>query len=433
MRKNSTFPAIAIRAFAFFLMSSFLFKSPVHGKTAPVLKDEPGGPMPTAVSGESWLNHLHRAFDETSMGKTGRLGPGSSEILPRQSGFHFGSEDGSMTPENVTVFGADLYRMNCRACHGEDGRGAPPEINSVLNPVRATSVPAVMARMKAAGMQLSAADATKLAQQSKGMLLDRLHRGGQDMPAFPHLRPAEVDSLLAYLRELSGVSGAQREQIAVRDSRMQVGEHIVKSTCHICHNAAGPNPGPQQLYEGAIPPLRTLTLRVSRAEFIRKVTQGAPVVMGAPPQLFRGRMPVFYYLSEEEAADVYLYLTRYPPYEWATVDPGANLPSAPSLPDQNPSNPPQQVSGAMLDSNAGVEQGQAVKTDAEVRLETFPLLAALIPIVLLGLGFALSWYELMRLSRASKSCDSVGSRRSVENAVQTGNDREQASDSALVA
>ncbi len=30
---------------------------------------------PTAVSGESWLQHLGRSFDETSMGKTGRLGP----------------------------------------------------------------------------------------------------------------------------------------------------------------------------------------------------------------------------------------------------------------------------------------------------------------------------------------------------------------------
>ena len=29
----------------------------------------------TVVAGESWLNHLQRSFDETSMGKTGRLGP----------------------------------------------------------------------------------------------------------------------------------------------------------------------------------------------------------------------------------------------------------------------------------------------------------------------------------------------------------------------
>lgn len=29
----------------------------------------------TAVAGESWLNHLHRSFGDTSMGKTGHLGP----------------------------------------------------------------------------------------------------------------------------------------------------------------------------------------------------------------------------------------------------------------------------------------------------------------------------------------------------------------------
>ena len=29
----------------------------------------------TAVAGESWLTHLNRPFNETSMGKTWRLGP----------------------------------------------------------------------------------------------------------------------------------------------------------------------------------------------------------------------------------------------------------------------------------------------------------------------------------------------------------------------
>jgi hypothetical protein len=32
-------------------------------------------------------------------------------------------------------------------------------------------------------------------------------------------------------------------------------------------------------------------------------------------------MPVFYYLSEDEVADAYLYLTFYPPYHWAVADP----------------------------------------------------------------------------------------------------------------
>jgi hypothetical protein len=41
--------------------------------------------------------------------------------------------------------------------------------------------------------------------------------------------------------------------------------------------------------------------------------------MGAPPLLCRGRMPVFGYLSEDEAADVYLYLTLHPPHASATM------------------------------------------------------------------------------------------------------------------
>jgi mono/diheme cytochrome c family protein len=92
-----------------------------------------------------------------------------------------------------------------------------------------------------------------------------------------------------------------------------VGEHIVKSTCHVCHSAVGPNPDTQQLVEGAIPPLSTLSTRTSLPEFVRKVTYGAPIIMGTPPLQRRGRMPVFGYLSEDEAANVYLYLMLYPP------------------------------------------------------------------------------------------------------------------------
>ena len=42
-------------------------------------------------------------------------------------------------------------------------------------------------------------------------------------------------------------------------------------------------------------------------------------MMGIPPSLCRGRMPVFAYLSEDEARDVYLYLTLHPPGESATT------------------------------------------------------------------------------------------------------------------
>jgi mono/diheme cytochrome c family protein len=172
-----------------------------------------------------------------------------------------------------------------------------------------------MARMKKAGMNMSRANATLLAKQSNTALLDRFHKGGQDMPPFPQLSEPEIRALTAYLRQLAGVPGAEREQVVVNQSPSRVGEQVVKSTCHICHNATGPNPNPEQILEGAIPPLSTLTTRTSLPEFVRKVTAGSPISMGEVPMPFRGRMPVFDYLSEDEVGNAYLYLTLYPPQE----------------------------------------------------------------------------------------------------------------------
>jgi mono/diheme cytochrome c family protein len=135
------------------------------------------------------------------------------------------------------------------------------------------------------------------------------------MPPFPQLSEPEIRALLAYLRQLAGVPGAEKEQVAINESPAHVGEQIVRSTCHICHNAVGPNPNPQEILEGAIPPLSTLTSRTSLPEFVRKVTAGNPISMGVTAVPFRGRMPVFDYLSEDEVANAYLYLTLYPPQE----------------------------------------------------------------------------------------------------------------------
>jgi len=264
-------------------------------------------PAVTPTQGESWLNHLYRSFDDTSMGKTGQLGP---------------SEDGAAATSGVSPFfpkpsvalrGTDLYRVNCRGCHGEAGTGAPPEINSVINPVRAASLALVLERMKQTGMMMSRAEAAAMAKQSQDALLDRLHHGGKDMPAFPQLSDTEVAAIIAYLKQLAAVPGAEAEQRSVQESSARIGELVVKSTCHTCHSASGANPDPEQISEGAIPPLNTLTTRLNQAEFVRKVTSGRPIVAGRPALQCRGRMPVFYYLSEEEAADVYLYLTLYPP------------------------------------------------------------------------------------------------------------------------
>jgi mono/diheme cytochrome c family protein len=278
------------------------------------------------VSGESWLHHLSRNFNDTSMGKTGRLGP--PVFLEEDPRWQTGLSQIS-AQQSVALHGSDLYRLNCQGCHGESGLGAPPEINSLINPVRATSARLLLERMKKAGMEITPASAAEMAHQSSAALQQRLHNGGQDMPPFAYLDEAETRLLIGYLNQLADVPGAERQQTVVRETRVRVGEHIVLSTCHICHDATGANPAPQQLMDGAIPPLSTLAARVNLAQFVRKVTHGAPVTMGVPPEPLRGRMPVFGYLSDDEAADAYLYLTIYAPQPWTAA---AFVSAAPASP-----------------------------------------------------------------------------------------------------
>lgn len=345
----------------------------------------------TAITGESWLNHLHRSFAETSMGKTWHLGPAAAELDPGvqtaqpPSLVNFGMF-------RVTVRGSDLYRLNCQGCHGESGEGAPPEINSVINPVRATSVDAVIERMKSTGAEISHAEARKMAQQSRNALLQRLHNGGDNMPAFQHLSEAEIHALLAYLKQLSGIPGSENEQMVVKESPYRIGEQIVKSTCHTCHSAVGANPTPQDLGDGAIPPLSTLLTRVSEAELIRKVTHGAPISMGQPPMTYRGRMPVFDYLTPQEADDVYWYLAAYPP-SGSEGHISATLSA-------------QASSGARVTAGAATESQQA---NAESNTRTALLLGAVVLFVFLllagGLGFTI--YEFKRLSAESERRNSA--------------------------
>jgi mono/diheme cytochrome c family protein len=184
-----------------------------------------------------------------------------------------------------------------------------------------------MARMKSLGATMSRREVFQLANESKAALLHRIHDGGKDMPSFSYLNEAEVQSLMAYLNVLAGVPGSR--QIAVPETQARIGELIAKSTCHICHSATGRNPTLEQLAAGAIPPLSTLTARVTREELVHKVADGAPVAMGGDGLTFRGRMPVFFYLSKADAADVYEYLRAYPPSELAGSAAGAALTERP--------------------------------------------------------------------------------------------------------
>lgn len=269
----------------------------------------------TPVEGASWLEQRHRTFGLTSMGKSsGVYGPAASMPGDEQPPHPALQLSNKFTGQTSRLYGADLYRLKCQACHGASGAGAPPEINSVIDPVRATSAKMYMDRMKKVGMDVSSKDAAALAKQATSMLLARLHKGGTDMPSpNPDLTDAEVRSLFAYLRQLAGIPSAERQQVPVVEPPLRVGEHIVKSTCHICHGSVGHNPSPRELLEGQIPPLNSLTSRLGLNEFVTKVTVGSSVLEGSPVLAVRGHMPVFTYMSPDEAADAYLYLSLYPP------------------------------------------------------------------------------------------------------------------------
>ena len=346
----------------------------------------------TPVSGESWLNHLNRSFGDTSMGKTGRLGPGPRDgsTLHQPQVPIFSSRDG------ITLHGSDLYRLNCQGCHGESGLGAPPEINSVINPVRATSVLLVLARMGSRGMDISYADASKLTQQSKAALLDRLHKGGENMPGFPQLSEVEIHALLSYLNRLADVPGASSASAVVKESHVRVGELIVKSTCHTCHSAIGPDPGPRELMDGTIPPLSTVAMRKNQSDFVRKVTRGAPVLMGTPATLCRGRMPVFFYLTDEEAADVYLYLTLYPPTEQTSHSPLVTASMAVSSHSgQGPGSRPPTVGSTTV-----AAQEAESERDAELERAAISMTGITVAFALVG-GLVFTLREFKRLSTKS--------------------------------
>jgi mono/diheme cytochrome c family protein len=264
-------------------------------------------PLVTPIAGPSWLTHLGVAFDRTSFGRgAGRYGPSSDQKREEREvsvGVH----------RTVTIGGADLYRLNCQACHRAEGTGAPPEIRSVVDPVQGSSLALVRKQLQQqhpARNETAAARAK--ASQARADLFARLRKGGQRMPSRAHLREADLDALFAYLTQLAGVPDPERPSQQVV-SWARLGEHVVKGTCHICHDAVGPRPTDAALVKGAIPSLESVMAAKPVGEFVRKVRDGAQVLRGDLPLLHRGRMPVFYYLRDEEVAAAYVYLATYPP------------------------------------------------------------------------------------------------------------------------
>lgn len=286
-----------------------------------------GAATPTAVRGPSWLQHLGVELDDTHLGKMG--GEGSPPARPREPTPSVGGGGGEGP---FTVGGRDIYRFSCQSCHGRDGRGAPPEINSLVDPVRATSAALLEARQRKHGRRLPPDMARQLAADAEKSLRDRIANGGKRMPAFPHLSEGEVAALVAYLRTLAGVPAGEPRPPALKLPAARVGEIIVKGTCHVCHPATGPNPSHMMMYmQGVIPSLASVVEQRTASAVLAKVREGRMTMMGGDGMMGggmmggggmmrgrgmmgrMGRMPIFSYLTDEEVRAAYVFLSKYPP------------------------------------------------------------------------------------------------------------------------
>lgn len=237
----------------------------------------------------------------------------------------------SLLHQTFRLSGADLYRLNCQSCHGASGEGAPPEIKSVLDPVRGSSAVLLMRRMKARGAPIGEKMATQLAQQAEQTIRDRLENGGgTKMPAFRHLRGDEIEALMTYLRHLAGAPPTKGDVEFVSESAARVGEHVIKGTCHTCHDATGPGGGRMAMMRGVIPSLASIPQSLTLSAVITQVQYGSSPMMrrmGGGGMMGGGMMrggmmgggtsvnlmPAFPYFTEAEVAAAYFYLAEYPP------------------------------------------------------------------------------------------------------------------------
>ena len=249
-----------------------------------------GDPAVTPVAGPSWLNRLGiPSYGQSSLGR------GAATYGPPADSVNSPSAPVALPiNQRTSITGEDLYRYSCQLCHGPRGSGSPPEIKSVLP---------LVAQGKKARVDL----------------YKRIHSGGERMPAREQLTDADVTVLYGYLNRLAGQPAAVTAPRVVTWPRL--GELVVKGTCHICHDAAGPRPSGQARLDGAIPPLNVVLAEKSVVDFVDKVQRGAAVTMGDLPFHYRGRMPVFSYLRSQEIAAAYLYLTTYPPRVSAEAPP----------------------------------------------------------------------------------------------------------------
>jgi len=295
---------------ALFVPHSALGSEPTASEPAP----------PTSLSGSSWLRALAITVDTTPLGHLGGVGPPREPVdtprfrdSVRRAATLAGTKDAEARRSLETPFtidGEEIYRLNCRACHGPRGAGYPPEVASIVGVARALSPALLEQNMRTKLVTVRPDLARELAHQTEQSLRERLRTGGKEMPPFRHLSELEIEALSDYLQLLAGAprSGVN---VQVTETAWRIGEHVLQGTCRICHDATGPGAGHMMIMAGRIPALANLPEQLSLEGVVHKVRHGWSGMGGVMHQM--SRMPIFSYLSDEEVAAAYLYVAYHPP------------------------------------------------------------------------------------------------------------------------
>ncbi len=263
-------------------------------------------PTVTPVVGPSWLTHLGIGLKGTNLGQGAqRYGPAPDQSRPARG-------ESLIVPGTARIDGADMYRLSCQACHRAEGTGAPPEIHSLLGAIQGSSLALVRAQLQQRTGQSTEPAARAQANRARADVLARMHKGGLRMPPRDYLHAEDMRMLFAYLTHLAAAPDEEHQSARVV-SWARRGELVVKGTCHICHDAVGPRPSESALLRGAVPSLESLMKNKSIVDFVHKARKGEVVSYHDSWLQHRGRMPVFYYLRDEEVASAYVYLATYPP------------------------------------------------------------------------------------------------------------------------
>jgi len=69
---------------------------------------------------------------------------------------------------------------------------------------------------------------------------------------------------------MARVPGAERQQRDITEPAARVGELIVKGTCHICHDATGPDSRPTTVLSDVIPSLASIPRQKTLGQFAQR-------------------------------------------------------------------------------------------------------------------------------------------------------------------